>query len=245
MTRYASIARLTLPLLILAASGCISTRPPTIAHVHIGHAVTAVAVTPGQKGYLLEAEDRAQKAYDLANKAMTDTSLADIKKDVDAVNQATNSEDDFGLKHSLMMASNHITFAATSEDASQNVRQSAPMFAQHITRVVERCDEIGLLDKDVTASSTLTEAVSLTSEIRSLTQQNINGEDARGTGVIGGTPEEYGMKQLSKELQDMIARENPPYRTVDQYYLFNLVRLPNGRWIFDKLERGGNGNGGY
>jgi hypothetical protein len=28
--------------------------------------------------------------------------------------------------------------------------------------------------------------------------------------------------------------------TVDQWYLFNLVRLPNGKWVFDKLGRGGN-----
>jgi hypothetical protein len=41
----------------------------------------------------------------------------------------------------------------------------------------------------------------------------------------------------------MIARERPAYRTVDQWYLFNLVRLPNGRWVFDKLARGGNVDG--
>jgi hypothetical protein len=46
--------------------------------------------------------------------------------------------------------------------------------------------------------------------------------------------------QLRKELDAMIARENPPYVTVDQWYLFNLVRLPNGRWVFDKFGRGGN-----
>lgn len=34
-------------------------RPPTIAHVHIGHAITAVHVTPDHKGYLEVAEQRA------------------------------------------------------------------------------------------------------------------------------------------------------------------------------------------
>ena len=48
------------------------------------------------------------------------------------------------------------------------------------------------------------------------------------------------MKQLRAELDGIIARESPPYRTVDQWYLFNLVKLPNGRWVFDKLGRGGN-----
>lgn len=243
--RLSAAARVTLPLLALTATGCISSRPPTIAHVHLGHAITGVAVTPGQKGYVLEAEERAQKAYDLANKAMTDTSLPELKKDVSAVVEASTSETDFGLKHSVVMAANHITFAASSEDASTNVRQSAPIFAQHITRVVERCDEIALLGKDVDATATLEEAISLTAEIRALSQQNITGEDSRGTGVFGGTPQEYGIKQLRKELQDMIARENPPYRTVDTYYLFNLVRLPNGKWIFDKRDRNGDTGGGY
>lgn len=35
----------TLALLVLGLAGCTS-RPPTIAHVHIGHAITAVHVTP-------------------------------------------------------------------------------------------------------------------------------------------------------------------------------------------------------
>jgi len=46
--------------------------------------------------------------------------------------------------------------------------------------------------------------------------------------------------QLRKELEGIIAREKPPYVTVDQWYLFNLVRLPNGKWVFDKFGRGGN-----
>ena len=41
----------------------------------------------------------------------------------------------------------------------------------------------------------------------------------------------------------MIGRETPHYVTVPQWYLFNLVRLPNGRWVFDKLGRGGNIDG--
>jgi len=207
--------------------------------------LTGVAITPGQKGYLLEAEDRAQNAFDLANKATNDASLPQMKADIDAVVVATNSEDDFGLKHSLVMASNHITFAATSDDASDNVRQAAPIFAHDITRVVERCDEIGLLGKDVAASSSVDEARLLSVEIRKLAKQNVNGEDSNGDGLVGKTPQEYGMQQLRKELQDMIARENPPYTTVDQFYLFNLVRLPNGKWVYDKFGRGGNLDSGY
>lgn len=239
MTTRAVFAKAALLLSVLSAAGCV-TRPPTIAHVHLGHALTGVAITPGQKGYLIEAEERAQNAYELSSRAAAAASLDDVKAEVGAAVKATNSEDSFGLKHSLVLASNHITFAATSDDASRNVRESAPIFAHNITRVIERCDLIGLLGNDVAASSKLSEAKLLTAEIEKLAEQNVNGEDSDGDGIVGGSPGEYGMKQLHQELLGIIARENPPYRTVDQYYLFNLVRLPNGRWVFDKLERGGN-----
>jgi hypothetical protein len=71
----------------------------------------------------------------------------------------------------------------------------------------------------------------------------VAGDDSNGDGVVGSVPSEYGLLQLRKELEAMTARENPPYVTVPQWYLFNLVRLPNGRWVFDKLGRGGNIDG--
>jgi hypothetical protein len=83
----------------------------------------------------------------------------------------------------------------------------------------------------------------LAGEIGKLAGQNLDGEDADGDGVVGASPREFGMRQLRRELDGMIARERPPYRTVDQWYLFNLVKLPNGRWVFDKFARGGNVEG--
>ena len=223
-------------------AGCV-TRPPSIAHVHLGHALTGVHVTPGKQGYLLVAEKQAEDIVTLAQKARTSTDLAQIKTAVAAAEKATNSEDEFGLKHSLIMASNHISFAATSPDASQNVQQSAPVFARDTVRVVERCELIGLLGKDVAASSSVEEAQLLAGEIESLAHANLDGEDANKDGVVGAAAAEFGMKQLRAELDGIIARESPPYRTVDQWFLFNLVKLPNGVWVFDKLGRGGNIDG--
>jgi hypothetical protein len=226
-------------LALLAATGCVS-RPPTIAHVHVGHALSGVHVTPGQAGYLLVAEERAAVVRELAQKAATATTLPQIKTEVAAAVTATVSDDAFGLRHSLVQASNHITFAATSDDASANIRASAPQFANDIVRVVARCELIGLLGKDVESTTNVQEAQTLAAEIARLAQQNLDGEDADGDGVVGSKPAEYGMKQLRTRLDQMIAREDPPYRTVDDTYLFNLVRLPNGKWVFDKFKRGGN-----
>jgi len=226
----------------LAVVSCVS-RPPSIAHVHLGHALTGVHVTPDKRGYLLVAEKQAEDILSLAEKASRGSDLSQLKKDVAAAVKATNSEDEFGLKHSLVMASNHISFAATSEDASPNVQQSAPIFARDTVRVVERCELIALLGKDVDASTSVDEARILAGEIAVLAKANLGGEDADKDGQVGANPAEFGMKQLRAQLDGIIARESPPYRTVDQWFLFNLVRLPNGRWVFDKLGRGGNIDG--
>ena len=226
----------------LAVTGCTS-RPPTIAHVHIGHAITGVHVTPNQEGYLVTAERRGGEAVEFTRVAAGSTDLAVIKQNVAAAVKATDSENEFGVKQAIVMAANHITFAATSDDATVNVQQAAPIFAAHITRVVERCELIDLLGKDVAASTSAQEAGVSVVELGKLTQANVSGDDANGDGVVGSIPSEYGLVQLRKELEAMIARENPRYVTVPQWYLFNLVRLPNGRWVFDKLGRGGNIDG--
>lgn len=232
--------RLLVLMTALATTGCV-TRPPSIAHVHLGHALTAVHVTPNREGYLTVAETRAREAHTSAQQAADPTaSLEQIKVSVATVVTAVSSEEQFGLKQSLVLAANHISFAATSDDASDNVRQAAPTFAKDISPIVERCELVALLGKDVDASQSKQEATVLVEEILKLTAANVAGDDADNDGKIGATPAEYGVKQLRAEFDSMIAREKPAYRTVDQWYLFNLVRLPSGRWVFDKLNRGGN-----
>jgi hypothetical protein len=228
---------------IAAGTTACITRPPTIAHVHIGHAVTGVHVTPDHKGYVLVAERRAAEALTAATSASRATDLKELKSDVALTVSASDNQENFGVKQSLNMAANHISFAATSTDASDNVVGFAPMFKNDITAVIARCDYIGLIAKDVAASSSMQEASLLTREILKAAQANFDGDDSSGAGIKGSVPTDYGMAQLRGQVESMIAHENPPYRTVDEWYLFNLVRLPNGRWVFDKLGRGGNIDG--
>jgi hypothetical protein len=218
--------------------GCI-VHPPTIAHVHIGHAVTAVHVTPGHEGYLSVAELRANEAYAAAKSANADADLRQLKAHIAAVVDATDSQDNFGVRQSVTMAANHISFAATSADASDNVIAFAPTFATDTAAVVERCNYIDLLGKDVASSASLKEASVFAEEILKLARSNVDGNDSNGDDAIGSAPSKYGLVQLRAEVKDMLSREKPSYRTIDQWYLFNLVRLPNGRWVFDKLGRGG------
>src|ERR1700747_3176704 len=106
----ASVAALLWPL----PAGCVS-RPPTIAHVHIGHAVTGVHVTPNKEGYMVTAQRLAQEAIDYLTKARDSNDLSEIKRNIFLVDAAANSKDDFGVKEALLMAVNHISFAATSD----------------------------------------------------------------------------------------------------------------------------------
>src|ERR1700730_7827606 len=205
---------------LLMAAGCVS-RPPTIAHVHIGHAITGVHVTPNQEGYMVTAERRGAEAVEFSRLAATSTDLAVIKRNVAGAVKATDAEDNFGVKQAIVMASNHITFAATSDDASVNVQQAAPIFASHITRVVERCELIVLLGKDVEASSSVEEASVSVAELGKLTRANVSGDDfnaaaGNADGAAGSLPSQYGLVQLRKELEAMVARESPRYVTVPQ-----------------------------
>src|ERR1700684_2977894 len=80
--------------------GCVN-RPPTIAHVHIGHAITGVHVTPNQEGYLVTAERRGREASEFVKLAAAANDLAEIKKNAAAAVHATDSEEDFGVKQAI------------------------------------------------------------------------------------------------------------------------------------------------
>lgn len=226
----------------LYIGGCVS-QPPTIAHTHIGHAMTGWADTPSKQGLFVTAENSAQDALQAAVIAADNSNdLAGIKTDVVGVINATNPDNkqdggdktgaQYGVYNALTGAVNHITFAANSPDVSDNIKSSTKTFSTHAQVVLDRCDLILALGDEIHATSSQSEASILAGEILKLTDANVNGEDLDGDGVAGSIPAEYGLKQLRTQLQAMIDREIPPYRTVDTWYLFNLVRQPNGDWVF-------------
>jgi hemoglobin len=222
-------------------AGC-AEAPPTIAHTHIGHAVTGVHVTPNNEGYMALAERRAQAAVVAAERA-NGAETASARTDVSQAVRACDSEEEFGLKQSVILAANHVSFAATSLDASLNLQQRAPEFAKDIARVVERCELIKLLSDDLRAAATTQEMRVLTNEILTLARANLGGDDSDGDGVAGSTPREFGVRQLRASVEALVSSEDPPYMPVDEWHLYNLVRLPGGRWVYDQFGRGGNING--
>lgn len=232
--------RHTVMLFTVAVLSACAAKPPSIAHTHLGHAVTGVHVTPGKEGYMQVAERRAATTVAASQAATAATDLADVQRHIAAAAAAVSNTDGFGLKESIIQAANHISFASTSEDASENLQRSAPHFAANISQVVGRCEYIELLALDVSFAESFAEAQLLSREILKLSKANVDGADANGDGIIGNAPDEYGMKQLRAAVDALIADETPEYTVVDDWYLFNLVKLPNGLWVWDKLGRGGN-----
>ncbi len=229
---------------ILAMSGC-SHRTPTISHVHIGHAMTGWHDTPGKEGLFIVAEKKAAQALEYARVAADGRQdLNRIKSNIARVTVLTDGEameigekGQYGVKQALVNAVSHITYAATSPDATANTKSFADRFAANAAGVIDRCDLISALGSDILGSGSMEEAGLLAPEIEKLTRANIHGEDLDGDGIIGSYADEYGLVHLRRDIEGMVAREDPPYTTVRSWYLFNLIRLPDGSWIFRKRAK--------
>lgn len=243
---------------LIVETGCALKRP-TIAHTHIGHALTGWIDTPGKEGLFVVAEKKARAAMEAAKSAASESKdMARIKQHVKDVITATNppqpsSEGSaivYGVKQALTGAIGHMTYAATSDDATANVRKFAPRFESDAGAVLDRCDLITALSQDVVNSRSVEETRLLTGEVYKLTRSNLFGADVDGDGKVGANPAEFGLKQLRQETEAMLAREDPPYATVSRWYLFNLIRLPDGRWLWrtdfrDQDDPYAGGGGGY
>lgn len=233
---------------MLVLSGCVGNQIPTIAHTHIGHALEGWHDTPEQDGLFVTAEHEAAKALVAAERATTPgRSVSDIKADLEEVLSATAPPDatkeqnqTFGVKNSLSLAASHIGFAAESGDVSDNIRVAAAGFGGKAVGVLQRCDLIASLVGDVRVSEYQDEASLMAVEIHKLALANVQGSDLNGDGVIGGSADEFGLLQLRKEIEAMIAAE-PEYKPVERWFLFNLIRLPSGEWIFRRMRRDGAG----
>ena len=103
MTGRRSVAQPVLPALLISLavmSGC-AHHEPTIAHVHVGHALTAAHDTPGKDGYFVVAEKRADEALSFSESAADKRDIASIKTDIAGIVKATDSEEYFGVKQAI------------------------------------------------------------------------------------------------------------------------------------------------
>lgn len=238
--------RLPIPLIAmvsLSLPGCVNVKDedlPSIAHVHIGHALTNWAETPEQEGLYLVAVDEATQAHVHAVRAAREgITLAELQREVghamyaiDPAYGTAGSSLGFGAKQALLEAGDHLVFAANSKDASDNVRQFVIGFSRASDLIVERFDLMIALGEEIEQAPSLREAHLMTGELTRLARETIDGVDLDGDGMRGLLSEELGLVQLKERLFDMAEREEPPYQPVPKRYLFGLIRLADGEWVW-------------
>lgn len=243
--------RLAIPLLLSVSflSSCASVvnrETPTIAHIHIGHAITAWPLAPGKKGLLVVAELASLAAAtnsELMLKAARDGNmdraqkfLRETARNVDPGLFNKESTNEYGLRKGAAEAITHLRLASEVADATANVQRTVTTTLVRAIDLVDRSDEL-LAYLDAGAKAQSVEEMEIIAE-----------EIVRTLNVIASgpdTPDIYGLYNFREDIEAMVAREKPAYQTVDSYYLFNLVKLPDGQWGFASRSSRGSAGVGY
>jgi hypothetical protein len=224
-------------------AGCGRTLP-LISHAHVGHALTTWRDTPDEQGLFVVAEKEVTIAWQQAQAAQQ-TSATVARKHVagmihalDPKHQATGPGLGYGGIRALTGAAKHLEFASTSDDASRNIVKGAEVFIKQAAVVIENLRlavDVAILSQ----KSSDAEISGLTAEVEQIIGRSLNGADVDGNGSIGNTDEEIGLKQMRQQLLAVLSRENPPYHPIGRRYLLGLVRMPNGRWVYQFQRSGG------
>lgn len=225
--------------LALCLTGCVSVVRPTIAHVHVGHAITGWADTPERAGLLVVAERDAATAAEHARYAIEGAAelatlrmhIVHVVQSVDPTVETEGPGSGYGLARALQGTADHLRFAAESSDASQNLKQSVGPLVAAAAAVRRDGELIVALGREIKRTQKLEDAVVLAMEVRALADKN-----------------QAALRAFRKQLQELLARENPPFTTIETRYLFGLIRLPGGEWQWrPDLDRpaGQSGADGY
>ncbi len=238
--RIARALLLTLALAALFSCSTVTVTRPTIAHVHIGHTTAGWADTPDRAGLLTVAEREADIAVESARKAFQAArNPVELKRHVGNVLHAMDPALEsggpgtgYGFIRALEGATDHLRFAADSADASKNLKDSILGLESAASRIRQSAKVGVALCDEIRRTSKPEDLLSLADELK-----NQFDTIARET------------KAWRVQLQEVIARENPPFSRIERRYLFGLIRLPNGLWQWhpdvEKASNQGQGSSGY
>lgn len=235
-TQSAPLALLIVILASFALTSCgmiVRKEAPTIAHIHIGHAITGWPLTPNKQGLLVAAElssiaaaTNAELMLKAARNGDMDRARKYLKETANAVDpgfldkRATN---EYGLRKAAAEAITHLQLAGEMEDASANVQRTITVTRIKAQDLIDQSDELlAYFDAGVKAQKVAEMEIIAEEIVRTL------------NAIAGGPdyPDNYGLYNVREDVENMVARENPPYQLVDTYYLFNLVKLRDGKWGF-------------
>ncbi|MGI9232123.1 MAG: hypothetical protein ACR2RD_00695 [Woeseiaceae bacterium] len=231
-------------LLLVAASGCVSSRP-LISHSHIGHALTTWHDTPDKQGLYTVAAKELDIAIAATSQALASTNDArQAGKHLDNALHALNPDLqrfgaglDYGALRAMQGAIDHLEYAADSEDASDNFVSSVITLADQGDVVVHRLMQAQQAIVDVNRTDPAGD-----SQLRLAHQVLMAAKygDPNGSAIDGTMARaDQGLVHISAQLADMLAREiDPKYEPVPRKYVLGLVRLPSGRWGYRLAKPG-------
>jgi len=225
-----------LSLLLMAAC---SQKLPLVSHSHVGHALTAWRDTPNEQGLFIVAEKETRTALDETIAAIAaDQDKVKIKSYLSNVLHALNPDllkggkgSGYGAVRALSGATDHMVFAAESDDASQNLKKMAYEFAEAQLGVMDRI-RLAVEVAKLAQQSHDQEQQDLLLQLSSTLYGALDGEDVDHDGKIGPGREEYGLLQLREIISSGLQNEKPAYHPVEKKYLFGLIRLPTGIWAY-------------
>ena len=221
-------------LAMLAA--CVTLELPTIAHVHVGHAVTAWPDTPGQRSLFdvsladaAVAAEHAVYAVDGARDlAAVRLHLGHVLHAVDPAREPSGPGSGYGLARAIEACADHLGFAQEVRDASANLKAGLPAVIGTLQPLGREARAIAALAAEGRQSTDPAAAVAYAQEARQRT--------ARLAGELW---------LARHQLSQLLAAEQPPYRVVPRRYLFGILRLPSGEWIFDGASGAAPPTGAY
>lgn len=230
--RMSLIVTTTIAVLSLAACAALTLKDtPSIAHVHIGHAITGLKGAPKNRGLLVAAEQFSVSASNNSEQLLQAVNDGDIKqskkylkkiaKDVDP-SYFDNKSRKYGLRRATAEATTHLALAGKVNDATDNVRRTVLETNTKAQEIIDRIDELtGYIEAGLQADN-IPELEIISEEIN-LLMKTIAGDSEQTS---------YGLHNFRADIEAMVAREDPDYETVDRYYLFSLIKLPGGEWGF-------------
>ena len=235
-----TVQAILLTLAACALTGCYTVVRPTIAHVHIGHTTAGWVDTPNMVGLLAVAEREADTAAENARKAFqAGRNAAELKRyagyvlhAIDPTLDAGGPGTGYGFIRAMEGATDHIRFAADSADASKNLKESILGLESSASRIRQDAKVGVAICEEIRRTGKPEDLVSLAEELR-----------GQSDTILRAT------RAWRAQLEEVIARENPPFSKIERRYLFGLIRLPSGLWQWhpdvEKASNQGQGTPGY
>lgn len=219
----------------MVIAGCVTIELPTIAHVHVGHAITGWSETPGGHGLcdvaLSEATTASEHAAFAAEGARDPAAvrlhLGHVLHAIDPTREASGPGSGYGALKALDGCIDHLGYAAAVPDASDNLRAGLPPLLDALQPLRAQVRAVAVLSADARRSSDAALAVAYAQDVRLRCDRLL-----------------VTLVQGRQRLDALLAAEVPAYRPVARRHLFGIIRLPSGDWVWGRsAEQAGSGHG--